>query len=328
MNNIENTNNLFNTNTQNRIKLTSQNNNEESSIFEQNSLYENENTIKEKLTEIYNNTSSSISNNIDDDISFAESLYIEPILDTENTTRNKEIDDYKQNSLEDCWFLSALTAISNTKKGAELIKNSITYTNDGIRITFNGVNKTYTISNEELAKSKEKKEYNDKPTYTSGDDDVIAFELALEKLADYIAENKINFDENNASEFSTDDIINGNSPKFAMKILGLDSDSETQIKSSNEFNSLLNNKNEEYLNNNITSILCSYSSTYTPDNNGNYIQLDKMHTYGVKSISKEDNTISFINPQNSTDEIVLSIDSINSLLDSGDIAIRTYNFKT
>jgi len=246
-------------------------------------------------------------------------------IETGVKTRNKQIDNYKQNSVQDCWFLSALSALSSTEKGSEIIKDSIKYTDNGYEITFKGLGQTYTVTNKEIAEAKSQTEDDNTKTHTEGDDDVIAMELALEKLSEYLEQNKINV-EGNSGSLKSEDILNGNSPDFAMKILGVDTDTKTEIMTSSEFNKLLQN-DEEYLNNEIMGIFCSYSNTTTTDSEGNTITLNKMHTYAIQSISKENSTVTLINPWDTTEKLTLSIDTVKDLINDDDVSIKTYSIE-
>ena len=286
---------------------------------------DNENSqIKKHISKFFGKLKEVVMPELEKEFSASNKTEDEAAVKTGIKTRNEEIDEYQQNAIQDCWFLSALSTLSNTEKGKSLIKQSLNYTRKGIEVTFKGLNKTYEITNAEIKKAKSEKESDNTPTHTQGDDDVIAFELGLEKLSSYIADNQISV-EKNTSGFDSDDIVNGNSPGFAMEILGIGSASETKITTAEDFANLLDENDENYLNNDIAVILCSHSNGSVKDVDGNKILLDEMHTYGVESISKEDNSISFINPWDTTQKMTLSIETVKKLMDSGDLAIRTYD---
>ncbi len=285
-------------------------------------------TFKEKVSGFFNNLSIRFGRNDSlKEIQVNSDNETDSEISSKPELRNEQIDNYKQNTIQDCWFLSALTSLENTKKGADIIKNSIDYTDDGIKITFNGLNKRYTISNEEIKQAKSAKENNDDLKYTEGDDDVLAFELALERLSKYIADNKIDI-KGNASDFEQSDIINGNSPEFAMEILGINTEKcETKIQKPQELETFLNNRTDSSLNENTASILCSNDAEIVTDINGKTKELKEMHTYGVKSISKKDNTITFSDPWNTKEEITLSMETIKKLLNYDTISLRTFSLE-
>lgn len=280
--------------------------------------------IKSQISKFFGKLKEVVMPELEKEFSASNNSEDETTVKTGITTRNEEIDEYQQNAIKDCWFLSTLSTLSNTQKGKKLIKQSLNYTKNGIEVTFKGLNKTYEITNDEIKKAKSAKEADNTPTHTQGDDDVIAFELGLEKLSAYIADNEISVDKN-TGDFDSDDIVNGNSPGFAMEILGIGSESETQITTAENFDKLLSENDENSLNNDIAMILCSYSNGTTQDTNGKRITLDEMHTYGVENISKEDNSISFINPWDTTQKITLSINTVKELMDSGDLSLKTYD---
>ena len=280
--------------------------------------------IKSQISKFFGKLKEVVMPELEKEFSASNKTEDEAAVETGFKTRNEEIDEYKQNAIQDCWFLSTLSTLSNTKKGKSLIKQSLNYTRKGIEVTFKGLNKTYEITNAEIKKAKSEKEADNTPTHTQGDDDVIAFELALEKLSSYIADNEISVNKNTA-DFNSNEIVNGNSPGFAMEILGIGSESETKITTAEDFDNLLNENNENSLNNDLAMILCSHSKGTAQDTNGKRITLDEMHTYGVESISKEDNSVSFTNPWDTTQKITLSINTIKELMESGDLSLRTYD---
>ena len=90
------------------------------------------------------------------------------------------IDKSSQGKIGDCWLLTGLNALSETKWGREAIKEAIKVdpeTGD-IKITLKGAygkNKVFTVSKQELETAKQS------GNYSEGDTDVLAFELAIEK---------------------------------------------------------------------------------------------------------------------------------------------------
>lgn len=108
-----------------------------------------------------------------------------------NTRINGKISNTKQGCSGDCWLLSGLNSLANSKKGKEVIKDAIKVNDDNsITIKFKGINKEYNITRKELKDAS--REYvpdideNGKVVaycrkYSKGDGDVLAFELAFEK---------------------------------------------------------------------------------------------------------------------------------------------------
>lgn len=118
-----------------------------------------------------------------------------------NTRINGKVSNTKQGCSGDCWMLSGLNSLANTKAGKEVIKDSIKVNNDNsITIKFKGINKEYNITRKELKDAS--REYipdideNGKVVgycrkYSKGDGDVLAFELAFEKYRDDLKKGKI-----------------------------------------------------------------------------------------------------------------------------------------
>ena len=108
---------------------------------------------------------------------------------------NGRIDAFEQGDQGDCYLLAALTSISANKKASEILKKNIKKNQDGsVTITFPGAKifnknssiqdyklpESYTITKEEfaIARASEK--------YSTGDDDVLLYELAFEKYRKYV----------------------------------------------------------------------------------------------------------------------------------------------
>lgn len=87
---------------------------------------------------------------------------------------NGIIENFSQGNFGDCFFLSQLKAISQTDVGKNILKNSISEdANGNVTVELKGVNERYTFTPQEMKQAKLK--------YSTGDDDVRAFELAAEK---------------------------------------------------------------------------------------------------------------------------------------------------
>ena len=83
--------------------------------------------------------------------------------------------DFKQGQTGDCWLLASISAITSDEKGKEVIKNALSVNDDGsVNVYFKGIDKTYTITKNELYTTISK-------DYAAADPDVVAVELAMEK---------------------------------------------------------------------------------------------------------------------------------------------------
>jgi len=87
---------------------------------------------------------------------------------------NGKIEDFEQGNTNDCWALTGIRALANTKKGAEIIKNSISQTKNGnVTVKLKGVNETYTFTPAQIKESEGR--------LSTGDDDVRVIEMAMEQ---------------------------------------------------------------------------------------------------------------------------------------------------
>lgn len=115
---------------------------------------------------------------------------------------NGKIDkNFSQGAAGDCWLLAAIKGISRNPKGLKILNDSIKVNSNGtVTVHLKGVDKTYTIS---------QKEINNATELSSGDGDVRALEIAVNR---YLRED---YKENNGENAS----IDGGCALTAYKIL-------------------------------------------------------------------------------------------------------------
>lgn len=114
---------------------------------------------------------------------------------------NGKIDlDFKQGNIGDCWLLASLMALKDKPEGQNVLNSLISYDGNNVSVNFKGVNKSYTISAEEIQKD---------VFVSQGDGDIRAIELAFDK---YLQEMAKNGKESNIN-------IDGNLPSFAMGVI-------------------------------------------------------------------------------------------------------------
>ena len=111
-----------------------------------------------------------------EDVTSLETLYkdaAEQIKVIYNSGLNGRIDnDFEQGNVGDCYLLSVIKSLSLNPETLKELDECINIDSNGnARVTLKGVGKTYTITQTEL----------DNPIYSSGDQDVRAIEIAVEK---------------------------------------------------------------------------------------------------------------------------------------------------
>lgn len=113
---------------------------------------------------------------------------------------NGKFSDVKQGQQEDSWLLSGLKSLSETKHGRRILRESMKATDDGVIIKLKGVNREYNVTKSEIKRASREyvtlfdengKVKGYKKNYSSGDGDVLAFEIALKKYQDDLRNGRI-----------------------------------------------------------------------------------------------------------------------------------------
>ena len=111
------------------------------------------------------------------------------------------IGNFKQGKIADCYILSALISLANTEIGAEILKNNIkNIANNSYEVTLPGaeiVNNNYKLENKKsfitgkyIITSSEIENARKSGKYSSGDLDVLIYELAFEKYREEVLKTK------------------------------------------------------------------------------------------------------------------------------------------
>ena len=220
------------------------------------------------------------------------------------------IGDTKQGKTADCWLLSTINSINETKKGKDFFKNIFDYNGDETVVhLYVG---DYTVTNEELKIGRIRN--------SKGDDDVLLIELAVEKaLADY-NEGKVTLPQAVITEelggkgtFST---LNMGSQDAAIYILtGRPAEylkiSKYEDKIDNYFRLFQTAEKE---NMSLTASIETDSTSYTNQTTGQTYFLKGHHAYCIKEV--KDGYITLTNPDNSSINIEMDIDSFKEIFSS------------
>lgn len=172
------------------------------------------------------------------------------VFDVYNNIKNKKLNgkfsNVKQGQQDDSWLLSGLKSLSATKHGKKIIRDSMRATDGGVVIKFKGIGKEYNITNKEINRvaneyvtlfDDEGKVKGYKKNYSSGDGDVLAFELAFKKYQSDLRLGKIK--------------ANPDLPKCANQFSSHDNLSETDV---SQFYYLLTGKLPTEIKNNLFNI--------------------------------------------------------------------------
>lgn len=102
---------------------------------------------------------------------------------------NGNIENFAQGKIGDCWLLSSLGSLSNSKEGQKLLKDAIQINNDGTyTVKFDGVDWEQKITTADLQAAR------NSGNYSKGDDDVLLMEVAMEKYLTQVKNGQVKSD--------------------------------------------------------------------------------------------------------------------------------------
>ncbi len=201
-----------------------------------------------------------------------------------------------QNLTGDCYLIASIIALSKKPEGAKAIKEMVHENNDGsVTVTLKGVNKSYTISQQELLNA---------DMFSVGDDDMRVIEIAFDKYRRDLAYESENY-------MTACDIEGGYLTDVTQAIFGQDAediqDGKFDIKD-------FNNQNVAYLFNinidgtyNDTGIFVK--NTITGEKiSGTMVQ---NHEYAI--VKSDENNVYFINPWDKNEELSMNIEDFKSI---------------
>lgn len=229
-------------------------------------------------------------------------------------TRDGEIGATEQGETGDCWLLSGVNALSYTEEGRKIIKDALEYHDGYTTVHLKGA-KDYEITNEEVEQARLKK-------YSTGDDDMLILELAIQKaFEDIDNKNLILGSVNTNSSIADRDgtIANGShSENLLYLITGKESDYnfETIVNFDGNWDKTLSETFDDFMLNgkeNLPTVLSALNETVIQDVDGNDVQIYAPHAYALKEAT--DDTITFTNPHNSGADITVSRESAFNAFD-------------
>ena len=223
------------------------------------------------------------------------------------TAPNGKVDgEFKQNAVGDCWLLSGIKSISNNPASLKILNDNLKYNEDdgSVSVTLKGVNKTITVSREELYGSSE---------LSKGDLDIRAIEIAT---------NKHFQEEYHKSSKSLCKIsppradINGNSSVKAYELL-LGIKGEHKPVRQDNVSDFVNNYIKD--NNHLVVVSRHYKpDERTIDGKGKNVLVYSHHAYSVAGA--DDKFVYIINPHDSSKKIPLTYKQFGQIFDEADIA--------
>lgn len=238
---------------------------------------------------------------------------------------NGKFSNVKQGQQDDSWLLSGLKSFAGTKRGKKLIRESMRPTDDGVAIKLKGVNKEYNITKSEIKRASREyltlfdengKVKGYKKNYSSGDGDVLAFEIALKKYHSDLKNGKI--------------AANSNLPKCANQYSSNDNLSETEVSqfyyflsgkapveiNNDSLNSEANAKLDEFITNfseKSDNMAASFKFKEAPKSSvsiNTLLNKDAIFstekTYSIKKITKKH--VVFVDPRNTAVSIRIPIE--------------------
>lgn len=234
---------------------------------------------------------------------------------------NGEIGQSNQAYLGECYQDASNFALSYTPKGQKLLANSISIGKDKYKVTFHGAQPkpvTYEISQQELTAAQE--EYinvngKKQKKYSHGDADIILMDLAVERYRKSINYKLRNCDKKDIKGF--DDYLSGGSIANHLSLitgklgyLGNYSDFNNQLSNLQKLNSfdseILDKKKNKVvpllnflskLGNENLAAGCSFRCVDGDWGNfGQKYDMHECHSYSIKNIDKNNQTITICNP--------------------------------
>ena len=242
-------------------------------------------------------------------------------------SKDGEIGDTQQGATGDCWLLSGVNALSYTEEGRKIIKDSLEYHN-GYTIVHTMAG-DYVVTDDEITRTKGSFQYSD------GDDDMIIFELAIEKVIDDYLTGTI--DLNNNAPDALESLLReedgktrpGHSSTNGGNIRGLIYLLSGKMGYSEANKEKINDVLEQFKKNGKNLALGAATNDgdrNATDINGKKVKLSGNHGYSIKKYDGQNVTV--INPWDSSKEIILSKEEFLKVFDRIDVCDISSNNPT
>ncbi len=238
----------------------------------------------------------------------------------DKNTKDGKIEDTKQGQTGDCYLLSAISALSYNEKGAQMIKDCLEYDDKGTTVHLKGVGDYY-VSNDEVAQTKGSDQY------SNGDDDMIIFELAVEKVRNDMANGDAYYLDDDKSESIGNGFVEmTSSTKDAPSIANGGLATEVLYYITGKTADLVYNKEDitqaldNFQQNNGKDYCASvglYNDTIAISPQGETIELYGPHAYSIKNVS--DNTVTITNPWDSSKDLIIQKENFIEVIDDMEI---------
>lgn len=212
----------------------------------------------------------------------------------------------------DCWLLGPVMALSEKASGAEILHDAMRINEAGnLEVWLRGPNRTYEITAEEMTHIKNGGYY-----FSVGDNDMLAFEIAVQRFREEVAAGGIVIDpdlpENlysTGDEWKFDMMQMGETPQAYWLLTGIVSEDAVEGEDQEKIQELL----QQYRKNPENTILdMSFQKrTATTDIHGNPVSIIPSHEYWVTSLNE--NTITLCETRYCDIPVELNLENFGEL---------------
>jgi len=227
-------------------------------------------------------------------------------------TKDGQIDATKQRSTGDCWLLSGINALSYTEEGRKIIKSCLEYEDGYTIVHLKGIG-TYIVEDKELELVKS--QIFGSKQYSKGDDDMLIFELAIEKALDDIASGQKALDPSapwwleGRDELSTTEEGGESSTSggWGLELMYLVTGKTGNRYTSKEDMEKALLEFEKNGNKNMAMTASAHTEGTALDINGNEVKIAAPHAFAIKEV--KNGIVTLTNPWDSSVEIQFTMET-------------------